>query len=51
MTLEEAQKQVDSWIKEYGVRYFSIIQLGVVLCQGGVILTLGRLILLHGLSI
>ena len=21
MTLEEAQKQVDSWIKEYGVRY------------------------------
>ena len=23
MTLEEAQKQVDSWIKTYGVRYFS----------------------------
>ena len=23
MTLEEAQKQVDSWIKEYGVPYFS----------------------------
>lgn len=23
MTIEEAQKQVDSWIKEYGVRYFS----------------------------
>ena len=23
MTLEEAQKQVDAWIKEYGVRYFS----------------------------
>ncbi|MCD8092948.1 MAG: nucleotide pyrophosphohydrolase [Bacteroides sp.] len=23
MTLEGAQKQVDSWIKEYGVRYFS----------------------------
>lgn len=23
MTLEEAQEQVDSWIKEYGVRYFS----------------------------
>ena len=23
MTLEEAQTQVDSWIKEYGVRYFS----------------------------
>jgi NTP pyrophosphatase (non-canonical NTP hydrolase) len=22
MTLEEAQKQVDSWIKTYGVRYF-----------------------------
>lgn len=23
MTLEEAQKAVDSWIKQYGVRYFS----------------------------
>ena len=23
MTLEEAQKAVDSWIHEYGVRYFS----------------------------
>ena len=23
MTLEEAQKEVDSWIKPYGVRYFS----------------------------
>ena len=23
MTLNEAQSQVDSWIKEYGVRYFS----------------------------
>lgn len=23
MTLEEAQKQVDFWIKQYGVRYFS----------------------------
>ena len=23
MTLEEAQKQVDLWIKKYGVRYFS----------------------------
>ncbi len=23
MTLEEAQKAVDSWIKTYGVRYFS----------------------------
>ena len=23
MTLEEAQKQVDLWIKTYGVRYFS----------------------------
>ena len=23
MTLEEAQKQVDVWIKQYGVRYFS----------------------------
>ena len=23
MTIKEAQKQVDDWIKEYGVRYFS----------------------------
>lgn len=23
MTIEEAQKQVDDWIKEHGVRYFS----------------------------
>lgn len=23
MTIEEAQKQVDDWIKKYGVRYFS----------------------------
>lgn len=23
MTLEEAQQQVDAWIKQYGVRYFS----------------------------
>ncbi len=23
MTIEEAQQQVDKWIKEYGVRYFS----------------------------
>ena len=23
MTLEEAQKEVDDWIKKYGVRYFS----------------------------
>jgi NTP pyrophosphatase (non-canonical NTP hydrolase) len=23
MTIEEAQKQVDNWIKKYGVRYFS----------------------------
>ena len=23
MTIEEAQKQVDSWIKTIGVRYFS----------------------------
>lgn len=23
MTLEDAQKQVDNWIKEYGVKYFS----------------------------
>ena len=23
MTIKEAQEAVDSWIKEYGVRYFS----------------------------
>jgi NTP pyrophosphatase (non-canonical NTP hydrolase) len=23
MTLEEAQKRIDTWIREYGVRYFS----------------------------
>ncbi|MBR2301864.1 MAG: nucleotide pyrophosphohydrolase, partial [Bacteroidaceae bacterium] len=23
MTIEEAQKRVDEWIKEYGVRYFN----------------------------
>ncbi|MBN1463946.1 MAG: nucleotide pyrophosphohydrolase [Paludibacteraceae bacterium] len=23
MTIQEAQKQVDSWIKQYGVRYFN----------------------------
>ncbi len=23
MTIEEAQKEVDSWIKKYGVRYFN----------------------------
>ena len=23
MTIEDAQKQVDEWIKKYGVRYFS----------------------------
>lgn len=23
MTIEEAQKRVDAWIKEYGVRYFN----------------------------
>ena len=23
MTIQEAQKAIDSWIKEYGVRYFS----------------------------
>ena len=27
MTLEEAQKQVDLWIKKYGVRYLSLIHI------------------------
>lgn len=25
MTIQEAQKAVDSWIKTYGVRYFSVL--------------------------
>jgi len=25
MTIEEAQKKVDDWIKEYGVRYFDVM--------------------------
>ena len=27
MTLEEAQKQVDQWVKTYGVRYFTPTEL------------------------
>ena len=26
MTLDEAQKTVDNWIKEYGVRYFNLTE-------------------------
>ena len=33
MTLEEAQKEVDSWIKTYGVRYFSELTNMVVLTE------------------
>ena len=33
MTLEEAQKQVDQWIKTYGVRYFSEITNMAVLTE------------------
>ena len=33
MTLEEAQKEVDSWIKTYGVRYFSELTNMTVLTQ------------------
>ena len=33
MTLEEAQKQVDLWIKKYGVRYFSELTNMVVLTE------------------
>lgn len=35
MTLEEAQKQVDSWIKEYGVRYFSELTNMAILTESG----------------
>ena len=33
MTLEEAQKEVDRWIKTYGVRYFSELTKMVVLTE------------------
>ena len=33
MTLEEAQKQVDNWIRTYGVRYFSELTNMVVLTE------------------
>ena len=33
MTLEEAQKEVDRWIKTYGVRYFSELTNMVVLTE------------------
>lgn len=33
MTLEEAQKEVDHWIKTYGVRYFSELTNMVVLTE------------------
>ena len=33
MTIEEAQRQVDMWIKEYGVRYFSELTNMVVLTE------------------
>ena len=33
MTIEEAQRQVDEWIKTYGVRYFSELTNMVVLTE------------------
>ncbi|HJV77989.1 MAG TPA: nucleotide pyrophosphohydrolase [Paludibacter sp.] len=33
MTIEEAQKQVDGWIKTYGVRYFSELTNMVILTE------------------
>jgi Predicted pyrophosphatase len=33
MTIDEAQKQVDGWIKTYGVRYFSELTNMVVLTE------------------
>ena len=35
MTLDEAQKTVDNWIKEYGVRYFSELTNMAVLSEEG----------------
>ena len=33
MTIEESQKQVDDWIKTYGVRYFSELTNMVILTE------------------
>ena len=33
MTIEEAQKQVDLWIKTYGVRYFSELTIMAILTE------------------
>ena len=33
MTIEEAQKHVDHWIREYGVRYFSELTNMVILTE------------------
>ncbi len=33
MTLREAQSQVDSWIKQYGVRYFNELTNMALLCE------------------
>ena len=30
MTLQEAQENVDRWIKEYGVRYFNELTLSLI---------------------
>ena len=37
MTLEEAQKTVDEWIKTYGVRYFSELTNMAVLTEEAVL--------------
>ena len=33
MTIKEAQKRVDSWIKEYGVRYFNELTNTAILAE------------------
>ena len=33
MTIEEAQKKVDEWIKEYGVRYFNELTNTAILAE------------------
>lgn len=44
MTLEEAQKQVDQWVKTYGVRYFSELTNMAVLTEevGGLARVMAR---------
>lgn len=42
MTIEEAQKQVDEWIKTYGVRYFGELTNMAILTEEVGELEIGR---------